>query len=255
MKNHRRFPAFFGGIIIAFLIYATVATALAASGTVTFNAVGVVFNGMEVFKKGESLQTASGADIPSSIRYTDDKGGNTTYVPIREIADTLQMPIVWDASSDKATVHVEGDLGSYTQLYTMPLYGTDWSIENCMKEVKPIIQQGGTTVLASVNHQSAEAFTANVPLTRGNGRYVSVTVTNHNNKPVEFGLGRQYEDGGKQTVLFPTQIPAGEMVTRTIEVISPENQAYVPLYVFVGYDLTGISWPINITVSAVQFEG
>ncbi len=247
MKKQRRFPAFVGGIIIALIIYTTAVTALAASGTVTFNAVSVIFNGMEVFKKGASIQTASGASIPSSIRYTDDKGGNTTYVPIRKIADTLQMPIDWDASSGKATVHLDGDLKSYTQLYTMPLYGTDWTIGNVMKEVKPIIPQGGTTVLASVNHQSAEEFKTDVPLTSGNGRYVSVTVTNHNNKPVEFGLGK---DG----ISMDSQVPAGETVTRTIEVISPEGQAYAPLCVFVGYDLTGISWPINVTVSAVQFE-
>jgi hypothetical protein len=251
MKNHRRLPAFVGGMLIAVLIYATAATALAASGAVTFNAASLFFNGTEVLKKGEPIKTASGASIPATIRYTDDTGGSTTYVPIRNVAETLQMPIAWDAASGTATMRADGDLQYYARLYTTPSASAEWTMENVMKEVKPIIPLGGTTVLAPVNHQSAEALTADAPLTSENGRYVSVTVTNHNRTPVEFGLGNRNAVSRSCVV---SQVPAGGTVTRTMEVISPEGQPYAPLYVFVGYSQT-IPWTVNVTVSAVQFKG
>ena len=253
MKNQRRVTSYVGGAIIALLIYATAVTAFAASGTVTYNAASLDFNGTEVFKKGESIQTASGASIPSTIRYTDDRGGSTTYVPIRKIADTLKMPVNWDASTGKATMRLEGDLSYYARLYATPstTASAKWSIDNVMKEVNPIIPQGGTTVLAPVNHKSADAFTAQVPLTSGNGRYVSITVANHSKTPVEFTLGSKT---GDSIVSFGGTVPAGETVTRTVEILSPDGQPYTPLIVFVGYTRP-IPWLIDVTISAVQFQG
>ncbi len=250
MKKHRRYPAFFGGMIITFLLCTTVTTALAASGTVTFNAVNLFFNGMQVSKKDETLKTASGADIPSTILYTDDNGGNTTYVPIGKIAEAYQLPINWDESTDKVTVGVDGKL----QLHAGPSWSTEWTLNDWFKEVKSIIPQGGTTVLASVNHRSTEPFSADVPLTNGNGRYVSVTVTNHNTKSVVFTLGHRDD---VNIFHFDAEIPAGTTMTRTVEVISPEDQAYNSLNVSVGYPYfaSDLLAPIDITVSAVQFNG
>ena len=253
MKKRRRFPAFFGGMFITLLICATVTTAFAASGAITFNAVNVSFDSLDVSKKDESMKTASGADIPSSILYTDEKGGNTTYIPIGIIAEAYQLPVKWDESPDRVNASVDGKM----QLHSGPSWSTAWTLwdsNGAFSEVKPMIPQGGKTVLSSVNHQSTEPFLTSIPLTRGNGRYVNVTVINHNNKPVVFGLGTRDE---VNTTLCNAEIPAGETMTRTVEIIASDDQANNVLYVAVGYPFTiaDVLKPIDITVSAVQFNG
>lgn len=251
MKKHRHYRAFIGGVITALLICGCVTTALAASGNVTLNAVNLYFDGLRVSQKDETLLTTSGETIPSSILYTDDKGWNTTYIPIGEIAEAYQLPIDWDESSDKVTVSLDSEM----QLHAGPAWSTDWTLNDWFKEVKSIIPQGGMTVLASTKHQSAAAFSSDVMLTDGNGRYVSVTVTNHNTKPVVFSLGHRFSDDN--ITHADSEIPAGVTVTRTVEIISPEGQTYNSLYVSVGYPffVADVLVPIDITVSAVQFNG
>lgn len=61
---------FLSGALSAALILGLTTTALAASGTVSFNAVNLTLNRKEVFSQGEELTNDAGRAIPSSIRLS-----------------------------------------------------------------------------------------------------------------------------------------------------------------------------------------
>ena len=56
-------------------------------------------NSEEVFAQGEELRTDAGQAIPSSITYTDETGGDTTYVPLSYLSRLLDTPVGWDQAS------------------------------------------------------------------------------------------------------------------------------------------------------------
>lgn len=55
--------------------------------------VNVRLNSEEVFAQGEELRTDAGQAIPSSITYTDETGGDTTYVPLSYLSRLLDTGI------------------------------------------------------------------------------------------------------------------------------------------------------------------
>ena len=92
--------SFLAGTLSATLIFGGITTALAASNTVTFNGVNLSMNGEAVFGKGEYLETSAGQQIPSSILYTDETGGGTTYLPVACISKLLNISITWDQATN-----------------------------------------------------------------------------------------------------------------------------------------------------------
>lgn len=105
----RRLSAFLAGVLTAALLGTLTATALAASGAVEFNAVGVIFNGVPISHAGESFTLSNGVEAPSVINYTDEKGGGTTYLPARRLAELLGVEIGWDAASGSVTIGATPD--------------------------------------------------------------------------------------------------------------------------------------------------
>ena len=82
MKQHKNLISFFSGILTVALLLACGTAALAATGgTVTFGTVSLSINGDTVLEKGETLLNDAGCAVPSTILYTDENGGGTTYVP------------------------------------------------------------------------------------------------------------------------------------------------------------------------------
>ena len=65
----------------------------------SFGRVNVRLNSEEVFAQGEELRTDAGQAIPSSITYTDETGGDTTYVPLSYLSRLLDTPVGWDQAS------------------------------------------------------------------------------------------------------------------------------------------------------------
>ena len=100
----KRIPSFLAGFLSAILCLSLGLTALAASGAVDFNAVGVSFNGVQISRAGESYTLPSGAQVPGVISYTDQQGGGTTYLPARRIAELMGVEIGWDAPSGCVTI-------------------------------------------------------------------------------------------------------------------------------------------------------
>ena len=87
--------SFFAGLLTSTLLFAVITTALAASGSVTYNGINLAVNGKAVLSKGEYLELASGEKVPSSILYVDQAGGGTTYLPMRYLAELLGMSVTW----------------------------------------------------------------------------------------------------------------------------------------------------------------
>lgn len=88
--------SYFAGILTATLFFAIITTALAASGSVTYNGINLSMNGKTIFSAGEYLELGSGEKVPSSILYVDQAGGGTTYLPMRYLAELLELSVTWD---------------------------------------------------------------------------------------------------------------------------------------------------------------
>lgn len=149
MNKRKNYLTFLAGMLTTVLLCTCVTTALAASGAVTFNAVNVAFNSMRFSQKGETFKLDSGATIPSSILYTDEKGSSTTYIPLRKFAELFDMHVTWLEDEDEVNVRVDGAL----EPYTLPLNATGCAINGFFKEIEPFITKDGTQVLAQVDHQ------------------------------------------------------------------------------------------------------
>lgn len=94
--------SFLAGILTAALLFVVTSTALAASGSVTFNAINLTKEGKIIFNKEEDFKLASGEKVPSSILYVDQTGGGTTYLPMRYLAELLGMSVTWDQATETA---------------------------------------------------------------------------------------------------------------------------------------------------------
>ena len=100
----KRVSSFLAGALTACLLLGLAGAALAASGAVDFNTVGLMVQGVQVAKAGEDYTLENGQQVPATIVYTDPSGGGTTYLPARRIAELLGVDIGWDAPSGSVTV-------------------------------------------------------------------------------------------------------------------------------------------------------
>ncbi len=254
-----KWSSFVSGFLCAAVLLGCTAGVLAASGTVSFNVLNLKMNGGNLFRKGEYMTLDSGEKVPSSILYEDSTGGGTTYLPLAYLANLLDTPVGWDGESGTVllgrtvTGGFQIGLGSEETppLDQMPTNSAGSQIAP-FTEIEPRLPQEGESKSLPISHtvyRSVDGYENTFGVNRDNGKYVSVTVTNHNDFPLLFRLGRSYNQDQKA---FPTQIPAGQTVTRTVEVgesgLSVSNPS---LLVFVGSN--GQWGEIDIEIEAVQF--
>ena len=119
----KRIPTFLAGMFTAAVIGGLGVGALAASGAVTFNASNLMFNGQQISAKGEGYTLDNGCQAPASITYTDEKGGGTTYLPVRRISELLDVETGWDGATGSVTV------GKTADTTAVPADYSDWSEE------------------------------------------------------------------------------------------------------------------------------
>ncbi len=99
MKEHKRIGTFLGGFVTALALAACLTTALAASGTVSYNFANVALDGQQKITAGQDITAANGQKVPGSILYTDAAGGKTNYLPIRTISELLGTEIGYDSAT------------------------------------------------------------------------------------------------------------------------------------------------------------
>lgn len=86
------------GVLASALVFSASVAALAASGNVSFNLSAIKFNGEVISEAGEDYTLPNGCAAPASITYTDEKGGGTTYLPVRRIGELAGVTIDWDGA-------------------------------------------------------------------------------------------------------------------------------------------------------------
>lgn len=255
-KKHPVIP-FLSGVLATVLTMGCVTTALAASGLVEFSPVGLQLNRKAIFAAGDSVETESGQSVPSSLLYTDEAGGGTTYLPLRTIAELLDVPITWDGENNTVVLGRSG-----TNDYTIIVGGLEQNWDKLplnrvgekvgpFTEVEPVGQPTGETATWLKNaHYRAEAdFDWEMQFIRENHRYLSVTVTNNGDKPLMFRAGHRYITGQD---MLDTQIPAGATVTRTFEA----EESGAGIYPTFAVDICTASpegGTVDIDISAVEF--
>ena len=150
---------FLAGLATALALCACVTASLAATGAVQFNQMELSLNGGTLLPKGEDLTTESGAAIPSSILYTDQQGGGTTYIPIRVLTEKLGWETVWDGQEGTLDVRLTGDLA--LSLLSRNQAGKVWV--DLMEEVEPVRPQEGHKLLDQNSpHPGVDEFEGNV---------------------------------------------------------------------------------------------
>ena len=257
MNKNRPVIPFLSGVLATVLTMGCVTTALAASGLVQFSPVGLQLNGKAIFAAGDSVNTENGQSVPSSIVYTDEAGGGTTYLPLRTIANLLDVPITWDGA-ETTVVLGRGDGGGITvepgtgasAWDSLPLHQAG-KTAGPFAEVQPDARKGGIMLLEETQFRSGSDFSRDIPFVGANGRYVSITVTNNSTQPLLFQAGHLYATGRD---MLATQIPAGATVTRTFEALE-SSAAIQPRF---GVDIStgsGRGGTVDIQISAVQFNG
>ena len=257
MNKNRPVIPFLSGVLATVLTMGCVTTALAASGLVQFSPVGLQLNGKAIFAAGDSVNTENGQSVPSSIVYTDEAGGGTTYLPLRTIANLLDVPITWDGA-ETTVVLGRGDGGGITvepgtgasAWDSLPLHQAG-KTAGPFAEVQPDARKGGIMLLEETQFRSGSDFSRDIPFVGANGRYVSITVTNNGAQPLLFQAGHLYATGRD---MLATQIPAGATVTRTFEALE-SSAAIQPRF---GVDIStgsGRGGTVDIQISAVQFNG
>ena len=106
--------AYFSGVFATVLVLTMVTTALAASGKATFNFVNVSLRGEQKIAAGADITVANGQKVPSSILYTDEKGGKTNYLPIRAISELLGVEIKYAGALGQWSRSFEANMVGYT---------------------------------------------------------------------------------------------------------------------------------------------
>lgn len=164
----KRTSAFLAGLLSGVMLMGCAGAAFAAaSGSVRFGAMGLAINAKTVITAGETVKDAKGCEIPSTIVYTNELGGDTTYLPIRKISELMDIPVSYQdgmvylgytpASGDSVSIGTLGDdevwakrslhqagakAGPYTELE--PYWPTEEEITGW--SVRDAVLSGGPTV-------------------------------------------------------------------------------------------------------------
>ena len=221
--------SFFAGVAFTLVILAMGATALAASGQISFNTVNVAWNGETGIPTGSTITAPNGQQVPSSILYTDEAGGTTNYLSIRAISDLLNVEISYDA--DTNTIYLGDQPASQTdsaQRWKREVDGRD-VLYYCEEEghsysappaFRPMWEKDGWGIskishdtrnyMSSWDYQGAEgrvSFSCAYPSTAGIGRQMDSTaaIENCQNVIVQGSAADYYQDGDNLLLVWENE--------------------------------------------------
>lgn len=252
------------------MIFACGTAAFAAgTGNLRFSDVNMAINGNTVIKAGETLTTAAGGQVPSTITYTDGLGRDTTYLPIRTFSKLLDIPVTWrdgtvylgylPTSIDDITI----DFGTNEDYkpegiwVEQPLHSAG-SKAGAFTEVEPVWPANDkiTSYSAKDEYMSAAHGVGNEysPFNREGG-YCSIKITNNGASPVALSIkcvSTITSDAFPETI-----VPAGQTVIRTFRAEPYTGGLYQPDLSFLLYaNFKDASYwdDVKATVSVVSFD-
>lgn len=98
----KRIVSTLAGMLVLLLLLTAAVGALAKGGKIAYNQVNLsVFSEPKV-TVGQTYRLENGLEIPSSINYTNETGGDTTYVPVRMLAELLDANLTWNNETKTA---------------------------------------------------------------------------------------------------------------------------------------------------------
>lgn len=267
MKKHNRWSTFLSGMLTgALLVGGGTAALAAAGGSVSFGSMGLTVNGKTSITAGETLTNAAGCEIPSTIVYTDEKGGGTTYIPVRQFSEMLNIPVDWaegmiylgDKPGGSVTITGTGD--SADPIWTeQPLHQAGAQVGD-FTEVEPILPANDKILKYSIwdeamTENGGTLSSAAYDVFPDEGGYCSISVTNQTTAPLRM---RVFSNSTITLDYFPdTIVPAGETVTRTFRAGAYTGGLHHPK---LSFDLSrDFSQPnardsVNVKVTVVSFD-
>ena len=97
MRQNKQLGTFLSGMLAGAILLGCGTAALAAGGAVSFGTMGLKsISGKTVAEPGETITNAVGCQIPAAIVYTDEAGGDNTYIHIRTVGQALDLPIDYE---------------------------------------------------------------------------------------------------------------------------------------------------------------
>ena len=267
MKHTHNVGSFLCGMLTtALLLTGTVGAMAAAGGSVSFGALNLGINGDVVMEKGAALTAGeAGTKVPSSILYTDETGGGTTYVPLAFISQMLDIPVTWDGGTGTVWLGYPPSEDDTKIEFGKPKEDPIW-------ETQPLHQAGAQAGLYTElepywptqeeitgSHAREEYFVSPSVVSDTyqplSGRCFALSITNQSDVPLILSMAAE------STITkdwFPdTVIPVGETVVRTFQmeeytgVLNPPDISFRLVY---DRTLSGLRNEIRATVSAVDFQ-
>lgn len=187
MKNKlKKLPPFLSGMLTMALLFTMVGSALAVSGTISYNQAGISLFGEVKVQAGESFTAPNGQQVPSVITYTDESGGKTNYLSIRQLSELLDADIAWNSSTGNVDIAPVGNgevnvvkAGEPLVIATAPVYGIT---AGPFTEIDPsTVDTSGTalTQMANTHMISSTGCFADGTFRAKGGNYIVFTVTNN----------------------------------------------------------------------------
>lgn len=264
----KRLPAFLSGALCAILVLSLALTALAASGAVSFNGINISLFNQQVVAAGEEYTGQNGAKVPSSITYTDELGGTTNYLSVRQIAQLLDTDLYWNRAANSLvlgyrealptggnTIDV-GDVTITTGGTSVPVVaGPAPTIS--FTEIPAALPADGAKFVDCLPQtrwqtEGRSFFRQIIECHPGNGNTVSVTVTNHNTdnkEPLIFNLYQARTVGRDTSLGSSVKVEPGKTVTRTFQLADDAPALTNKLGVDVFYSMDTAKTDMSVTIS------
>lgn len=279
MKCLRSSRQFLLGIVATLIVVSLAGTASAATnGQVSFNQIGIRLFGESKVTAGESYKAPNGQEVPSVITYTDEAGGKTNYLSVKQLSELLDAEVSWNSETNSVdfATYSGTAAGTSTDSFTWEIISHDEDGDTLLSpypdkaelgvkhgaftEVDPSAVNTSadpTSILLQDTHITADligfpdmAYTF-LPAV---GKHVFFQVTNNGDKPQAVTVARVKAISNDRMELFTTVTAnPGQTVTRAFSV-SPESTN--GLDATLQFRVTPIDRSSNtdITVSLMQYQ-
>ncbi|MGI6027927.1 MAG: hypothetical protein ACOX81_00785 [Candidatus Heteroscillospira sp.] len=272
-KLGKMLQGYFMGILSAVLSISLVTAVMAAGGSVSLSDADISVLNSHTIKPGDTFITENGEKAPASITYTDDKGGNTLYVPIREFAYMLNAPIGWDKETGVAH-------------FAEPEYDSPVNIETGVIELEPIklsetpeigrkigsftevqpssdeLKLNPMSIIDEAEYSSRTGWiNQEIYVFPPYGNYIEIEITNHG-EPVGVYVAQPYfvtKGGAPDNRQFtPVELKKDESIVRAFMMDDDVDYARRFLLLTVDRLLSGAEYyeapPADITVNITQYQ-
>lgn len=262
MKKQKRLGTFLSGMLAGAMLLSCGSAALAAAGgNVRFGSVGLkTISGKTVVEAGATITNANGCKIPAAIVYTDEAGGDNTYIHLRTVGEALELPVDWE----NGMVYLGGKSGGLSDI-TIGGEGSDHSnlplnVPGAKAahytEVEPYwpADREITGVYSKDSHIVGLAAGGSLG-PADNGEYLSLSVTNNTGKDMYLSVRSPYLFQTRFERFPSTLVPAGKTVIRTFQAGTYTGYLYpreIDYSVYFVED-SSLGKTVDVTINAVNF--